>query len=133
MRGSVAKCERLLRRTRNYQTLYRKSIRSLPSTVNYSHWSPRKLARLARAMKNEKKAGEATWALYQIQKKLCNYCNAYEDLIAFLVEHFVCKEDNGLQERIEELKFAETRGYLRDLGPRMIKLHSRATMEAMGQ
>ncbi|KAH0284424.1 hypothetical protein M436DRAFT_61775 [Aureobasidium namibiae CBS 147.97] len=85
-----------------------------------------KLTGLALAMENDRKAGEATWALYQIQKKLYNYCNACEDLVTILKEHFVCKDEDEVQDRIERLEFVKIRRYLtRALSRRVVESHNR--------
>jgi len=76
-------------------------------------------------MDYDKKVGEAAWALYENHKKLCDFCNACENLITFLEEHFVCKDEVMLGELIGKLEFAQTRHALRTLGLKVVKRRQR--------
>ena len=124
-RGSIAECQQLCKLMRLYQVFYRIRIKSVPSTLDLSQLYPEQVYSLSLAMEYDKKAGEAAWALYETQKKLCDLYDFCESSTAFLKQHFVRKDKIGVQDPSEELIFARARSSLRRLGPRLVQARRR--------
>lgn len=124
-RGSVAECQRYHKLMLQYQDFYRMRIGSVPLTLESGQLCTQQLGSLNIAMEHDKAAGEAVWALYETQKKLCELCNCLEYTITFLTQNFVCENEDDLQDTFGKLNIAKVRDYLRRLGPEVVQVRRR--------
>lgn len=120
-RDSIADCESLFKLMRQYQVFYRIRIRSVPSTLDSGQLSTEQLDRLRFAMKYDRKAGEAVWALYETQKQLCDLCYLCEYITTFRMQHFVRKDEDTLRIQSRQRKLARARGRLRRMSAKVIQ------------
>jgi hypothetical protein len=77
----------------------------------------------------DQKAGKATWALYETQKKLVDACNSFEMFITFRMDHLFLDEaeKQDIQGNMAWLAFI--RRYIRWLGPKVVKAQQRVMGE----
>ncbi|KAG9529391.1 hypothetical protein KCU93_g3457, partial [Aureobasidium melanogenum] len=75
-----------------HQASYAVLIKNFPSIIDLGRLSAGRLQSYEEALEHDKKAGEATWALYDIYKKMNASQNAFERCIAFREEHFILGE-----------------------------------------
>ena len=116
----ITECHRLRIKIRQHQNPYIGYLKWLPSIID-SDDLPTQLQELDRAMLHDQKAAEATWALYETQKKLIASCNAFEELITFRMEHFVLTAGDQEEIQLGMLSLTVARRFLRGLGPGVVK------------
>lgn len=102
------------------QSHYNHFSRHLPVVIDRGRL-PTQLGGLITAMSHDKKAGEATWALYETQKKLINSCNAFEVFITFRMDHFVLTKGDQDEMQLGMLSLTMARRFLRGLGPGVVR------------
>lgn len=73
------------------QAFYGRTMNITPS-IDLDQMSAEQLRSFHQALECEMKAGEATWALYEIYGKMQASFNALEKSISFREEHFVLRE-----------------------------------------
>ncbi|KAG9758011.1 hypothetical protein KCU73_g4120, partial [Aureobasidium melanogenum] len=83
---------------------YAMRIRVLPSTNDLGQLSSEQLQLFHQALDHEQKAGEATWELYDMQKKISASENALEKYIAFRERYFVLEQSE--QQHLDQGKNA---------------------------
>jgi hypothetical protein len=122
-------CERLRWKIHERQFWYSMCLMSTPPTSDLAHITTGQLNSLEQAFIEDQKAGEATWALYETQKKMIESCNAFEEVLTFRVEHFIL--DHADEQEIEEemVSLSATRRYIRELGPRVVNGRKRVMWE----
>jgi len=112
-------CYRLRRKICHHQAWCNGYLRWLPSIIERDDL-PTQLQELDAAMSHDQKAGEATWTLYETQKKLIRSCNAFEELITFRMEYFVLTKGDHDEIQLGMLTLASARHFLRALGPGVV-------------
>jgi hypothetical protein len=119
-RYSSFECRITCREIRIYQTYYNASIGSLPSTLDTCQLSTSQIDKLGSAMEYDKKAGEATWVLFEKQKQMHNYLTALEKLVTITAEHLVMNEQEESDVQAIRVWIAEARCHLRDLATQVV-------------
>ncbi|KEQ62425.1 uncharacterized protein M437DRAFT_66293 [Aureobasidium melanogenum CBS 110374] len=126
------KYRRLCRKMISYQANYIVNIKRIPSTIDLGQLSADQLELLRRALDQENKAGEATWKVYEIQKKMCAAYDAAEELIIFREEHFILQESE--QQYLDKGKtaIASRRSECRKVGLKFMRLRGKMA-ELLGE
>jgi hypothetical protein len=83
----MLECDRLLEKIRCHLFEYAVRAMSFSPTIDSNNLSMVELILRNGAMEHDRKAGAATWALYETQKKLQDFCNAFEELQTFHAEY----------------------------------------------
>ncbi|KAH0035113.1 hypothetical protein KCU78_g2107, partial [Aureobasidium melanogenum] len=116
----------LVRKTISFhQACYVVRTKNLPSTIDLGQLSAEQLQSFHEALDHDNKAGEATWKLYDMHKKMTASENAFEKLIAFREEHFVLEEPE--QQLFDERKtsIADGRLYIRETAHALMKIREK--------
>jgi hypothetical protein len=117
----MLECDRLLEKIRCHLFEYAVRAMSFSPTIDSNNLSMVELILRNGAMEHDRKAGAATWALYETQKKLQDFCNAFEELQTFHAEYVVPDTAGEIPIQATTIALATIRQYLRGLGPGVIK------------
>ncbi|KAG9559399.1 hypothetical protein KCU71_g5982, partial [Aureobasidium melanogenum] len=88
----IPKVDRIRLSMFSHLAYYALRIKNLPSTKDLDQLSSEQLQSFHQALDHGQKAGEATWELYNMQKKMSASENALEKYIAFREEYFVLEQ-----------------------------------------
>ncbi|KAH0358005.1 hypothetical protein KCU83_g647, partial [Aureobasidium melanogenum] len=112
----IPKVDRIRLSMLSHLAYYALRIKNLPSTKDLGQLSSEQLQSFHQALDHEQKAGEATWELYNMQKKINASENALEKYIAFREQYFVLEQSE--QQHLDQGKNALVIGrfYSRETG-----------------
>jgi hypothetical protein len=116
-----AECDRLCKTIRSHQRKYAARLKKFAPSIDLDRLSIGELNLRSQAMEYDKKAGEATWALYKTQKKLRDIYQALEELQTFHIEHLVMDKAGEATVQKAHSTIAAYSDYLRDLGPYVVE------------
>ncbi|KAG9603530.1 hypothetical protein KCU77_g1782, partial [Aureobasidium melanogenum] len=100
----IPKVDRIRLSMFSHLAYYALRIKNLPSTKDLDQLSSEQLQSFHQALDHGQKAGEATWELYNMQKKMSASENALEKYIAFREEYFVLEQSE--QQHLDQGKNA---------------------------